>query len=77
MFDRGDEVTVVAFRGIRLKRRVWEDTGPGLLVCSEAEWERALRAGEEPLCSGFPKADVIVGPAPPEPSGGSTVRYAQ
>ncbi len=60
MFERGTEVTVIAYRGVLLQRRVWEDTGPGVLVCTEEEWRRAERAGEEPLWSGFPKQDVIV-----------------
>ena len=57
--DRGDEVTVVAYRGERLRRRVWEDVGPGVLLCSETEYHRALQGGAEPQYSGFPKEDVI------------------
>jgi hypothetical protein len=57
--DRGSEVTVVAYRGIRHHRRVWEDVGEGVLVCSEEDYKRALRLGEEPLTVGFPKQDVF------------------
>lgn len=58
--ERGTEVTVVAYGGIRLQRRVWEDTGAGVLVCAEDDYERAVRLGEEPPAAGFPKQDVFV-----------------
>ena len=57
--ERGAEVTVVAYRGERLRRRVWEDAGPGVLICSEEEYQRAMREGDEPLYVGFPREDVI------------------
>ena len=53
-------MTVIAYRGVPLKRRVWEDVGPGVLVCSEEEYKRALRLGEEPPTVGFPKQDVLM-----------------
>lgn len=55
---RGERVTVVAFRGNRLDRRVWEDVGAGVLVCSDDEYQKALQLGIEPQSSGFPKQDV-------------------
>jgi hypothetical protein len=58
MLERGATVTVITYRGVPRRGRVWEDTGPGVLVCLEEEWQRALRAGEEPHCVGFPKRDV-------------------
>lgn len=62
--DRGSEVTVIAYRGIRLQRRVWEDVGPGVLVCSEEEYNRALQLGQEPPAVGFPKQDVLMADDP-------------
>jgi hypothetical protein len=63
---RGTEVTVVAYGGERLRRRVWQDLGSGVLLCSEREYQRALGVGDEPQYSGFPKEDVVAvhsGPA--------------
>jgi hypothetical protein len=57
--ERGDEVTVVSFRGVLLQRRVWEDAGVGVLVCSENDYQQALLSGDEPLFVGFPKRDII------------------
>jgi hypothetical protein len=62
--DRGSKVTVVAYGGGLLHRRVWEDVGAGVLVCSEEEYRRALRLGEEPPAAGFPKRDVFMGDDP-------------
>lgn len=58
--DRGSEVIVISYRGIPLQRRVWEVVGPGVLVCSEEEYKRAVRFGEEPQTVGFPKQDVLM-----------------
>lgn len=57
--ERGTEVTVRAFRGIRLRRRVWEDVGRGVLLTSEPEYQRAMRDGDEAKAAGFPKHDVL------------------
>lgn len=57
--DRGAEVTVIVFRGERRRRRVWEDLGPGVLICTEEEYRRAVETGEEPMYVGFPREDVI------------------
>lgn len=57
--ERGTEVTVIAYKGVRLRRRVWEDTGPGLLLCSEQEYQRARHLGDEARAAGFPKEDVV------------------
>jgi hypothetical protein len=56
---RGDEVAVRAYRGEVLRRRVWADTGRGVLLCSESSFQKAMQSGEEPLYSGFPKEDVV------------------
>ena len=57
--NRGMEVTVIGFRGVKLRRRVWEDVGAGVLVCAEDDYHRALSTGDEPPCAGFPKQDVL------------------
>lgn len=57
--ERGTVVTVIAYKGARLRRRVWADTGKGVLVCSEAEYQRALREGSEAQAAGFSKSDVV------------------
>lgn len=59
LLGRGDEVTVRAYRGEVLHRRVWTDTGRGVLLCSESGFQAAMKRGEEPLYSGFPKEDVV------------------
>lgn len=56
---RGEEVIVRAYRGELLHRRVWADTGRGVLLCSESGFQKAVQSGEEPLYSGFPKEDVV------------------
>lgn len=56
---RGTEITVLAYGGKVLRRRVWDDAGQGVMVCPEEAYQHALMTGEEPLCSGFPKRDII------------------
>lgn len=56
---RGTEITVRAYGGEVLRRRVWDDAGQGVMICSEEEYRHALMTNEEPLCSGFPKRDII------------------
>jgi len=59
MMTRGTEVRVLAYGDKVLQRRVWDDAGQGVMVCSEQEYQRALSTKDEPLCSGFPKRDII------------------
>lgn len=59
ILSRGTEVTVIAFGGRTLRRRVWEDIGEAVLVCKEEEYQRALRYNDEAICSGVPKADIV------------------
>jgi hypothetical protein len=56
---RGVEVTVSAFGGRKLRRRVWEDIGNVVLICTEEEYQRAMRDNDDANCSGFPKEDVV------------------
>ena len=58
--ERGAVITVHGFRGRLLTRRVWGESGShGVLVCSEDEYQHAMRTGEEPLWAGFPRSDVV------------------
>ena len=57
--DHGMMVTVIAFGGKKLRRRVWEDIGDVVLICTEEEFQRALHHGDEATCSGFPKDDIV------------------
>lgn len=59
ILSRGTEITVIAYGGERLRRRVWEDVGEGVLICREEEYQRAIREHDEANCSGFPKEDVV------------------
>ena len=58
MFQRGDRVQVVGFRGRRAILRVWEDKGRGLLLCSDATFRRAEQ-GAELIAVGFPMCDIV------------------
>jgi hypothetical protein len=63
--ERGDLVLVTDWRGVVLRRRVWADSGDGVAICTEADYERAIAVGIEPLYVGFPKdAIVVAGSAP-------------
>jgi hypothetical protein len=57
MFQKGDRVQVVGFRGRSAILRVWEDKGRGLLLCSEATFRRAEQGGEL-VAVGFPMCDI-------------------
>ncbi len=59
ILNKGMEITVIAFGGRRLRRRVWEDLEDSVLVCTEEEYRRALHYNEEAICSGVPKNDVV------------------
>ncbi len=57
--DQGTMITVIAFGGRKLRRRVWEDIGDVVLICTEEEYQRAIRDENEATCSGFPKDDIV------------------
>lgn len=59
LLEQGTEVTVRAFGGKELRRRVWEDLGDAILVCTEEEYQRAFHRHEEATCSGLSKAYII------------------
>ena len=55
---RGEKVIVTAFGKKQLERIVWEDAGPGILICTEKGFQLASETGTEPICVGFPASDV-------------------
>ena len=57
--SQGTEVIVSAFGGKKLRRRVWEDIGDVVLICTEEEYQRAVRYNEEAIYSGFPQEDIV------------------
>ncbi len=57
--SRGVEVIISAFGGKRLRRRVWEDIGNVVLICTEEEYQRSLYYNDEATCSGFTKEDIV------------------
>jgi hypothetical protein len=57
--SQGVVVTVRAFGDRKLRRRVWEDIGNVVLICTEEEYQRALHDNDEATCSGFPKEDIV------------------
>ena len=56
--QKGQKVDVLDFRGRQLSRRVWEDAGRGVLVCTEEGYLDAVQSDDEPPLVGFPKQDV-------------------
>jgi urocanate hydratase len=58
-YQRGDVVILLAYGGAHLTRRVWEDAGAGVLICSEAGYQEAIRTGQEPNPVGWPREDVL------------------
>jgi len=56
--ERGDLVKVRVYGGDVVVRRVWEDVGPGVLLCTDKAYERAAATGQEPVCVGFPREDI-------------------
>ena len=58
-YQQGDVVILLAYRGERLTRRVWRDSGGrGVAICSERDYQLALR-GQQPRCVGWPREDVL------------------
>jgi hypothetical protein len=56
---RGDIVVVLDYQDVPLDRRIWGDSGDGILVCTDDEYQRALATGGDPLYVGFPKTSII------------------
>ena len=56
--SRGEIVKVKVLSGENVHRRVWEDAGRGVLLCTEEGYHQALQTGREPVVVGFPREDV-------------------
>ena len=57
-YSQGQPITVTDYRGRRLKRVVWQDTGDSVLITSPSVLER-LKAGDFSLIPiRFPKTSV-------------------
>lgn len=41
-----------------ITRRVWQDVGRGVMICTEETYQTAIRDGYEVFAVGFPKEDV-------------------
>lgn len=57
MFSRGDRVRVEGFKKRTAILRVWDSLDKGLLLCSEASYQRANNGGEL-VAVGFPMSDI-------------------
>lgn len=55
----GSRIVVRAYPNETLTRRVVAIHGSTVVVTSEDEWRDAKDEGREPLCVGFPLADVV------------------
>jgi hypothetical protein len=55
----GDLVSLRAFGGKTITRRVVRQDGETVCVCCEAEYTAANKQGRVPECIGFPIQDVI------------------
>ncbi|HLN98650.1 MAG TPA: hypothetical protein VK208_09340 [Pyrinomonadaceae bacterium] len=55
----GDLLRVRAFGGKEIVRCFVEERGKTVLICPQAEYERAQKENRAPDCIGWPKADVI------------------
>lgn len=53
----GDSVLVRTVSG-EVERRVWEDAGETVYVCSDRQLEALGRGWDAPMPIGFPRADV-------------------
>ena len=58
MYQRGDRVRVEGLGGKQATLRVWEARPRGLILCSETEYEEALRTGRTVSALGFPMCDI-------------------
>ena len=54
---RGEKVILESPDG-DVSRRVWEDCGDAVLVCSERQYEALSRGWDAPTPIGFPKASI-------------------
>jgi hypothetical protein len=73
-YQQGDVVIVTVYGGSCVRRRVWNDHGRGVDICSEADYQRAITQGVPPRIVGFPREDIEPATATiaPAPGAGST-----
>ena len=57
-FKRGDQVLAKIFGGSQVLRRVWEDAGNTVYLCSERQYAALLSGWDAPMPIGFPRGDV-------------------
>lgn len=55
----GKIVTLVAFGGKLIQRRVVEDRGSVILICRDEEYQSASVEKRPPITVGFPRTSVI------------------
>jgi len=55
---RGEKVVAKTFGGAEVVRRVWEDAGETIYLCSDRQYEALSKGWEAPMPIGFPKSDV-------------------
>jgi hypothetical protein len=61
----GSVVTVRCYGGEILTRRVVRDAKRSIVVCTEGEYEDAVKEGRKPDGVGFPRSAVSIAPNPP------------
>ena len=57
LLKRGEKVILESTEG-RVSRRVWEDCGDAVLVCSERQYEALSKGRDAPSPIGFPKSSI-------------------
>lgn len=55
---KGEMVMAKTYGGGQVERRVWEDTGETVYLCSERQYEALNKGWDAPMPIGFPKQDV-------------------
>jgi hypothetical protein len=56
--EKGIRVIARDYQNQELLRVVWEDVGPGVLLCTVEAYDQAQREGAEPVTVGFPRHDI-------------------
>ena len=62
--EKGQVVRVMGYGGKELQRRLIRETESTVIICTEEEYEAALREGREPRGVGFPKASLVANAYP-------------
>ncbi len=55
---KGEMVVAKTYGGGEVERRVWEDIGETVYLCSERQYEALNKGWDAPMPIGFPKQDV-------------------